>query len=148
MEYIESAPAEGCELVMGGQRALPQSGGFFVEPTLFRAVLPAARIAREEIFGPVLSVTGFDDEQDALRIANGTDFGLAAYVWTASLSTGMRMAKRIRSPVIVNAAAPIGEGAGHALAWEPFAQSGVGIEGGLAGMKSYLRRQTVWFNHG
>jgi acyl-CoA reductase-like NAD-dependent aldehyde dehydrogenase len=148
MQYIETGRAEGGELVIGGRRVLQQSGGFFIEPTVFRAVSPEARIAREEIFGPVLSVIAFDDEGDAIRIANDTAYGLAAYVWTSSLSTGMRMVKNLRSPVIVNAAAPRGEGAGHAASWEPFAQSGIGTEGGLAGMESYMRRQTVWFNHG
>ena len=125
---------------------MKESGGYFVEPTLFRAP-PSARIAREEIFGPVLTVMTFKDEADAIRIANDTIYGLAAYVWTANLSTAMRMAKGIRSSVMVNAAAPMGEGPGHAFATEPARQSGLGVEGGLAGMESYLRRQVVWINH-
>jgi acyl-CoA reductase-like NAD-dependent aldehyde dehydrogenase len=147
MRYIETAAADGAELVTGGRRALPQSGGYFVEPTVFRSVSPSARIAQEEIFGPVLSVTAFDDEAEAIRIANGTPYGLIAYVWTASLSTGMRMTKGIRSSVLVNTAAPMGEGPGHAFSSEPSAQSGVGTEGGLAGLESYLRRQLIWINH-
>jgi acyl-CoA reductase-like NAD-dependent aldehyde dehydrogenase len=147
MQYIESAQEDGAQLVTGGRRALPKSGGYFVEPTLFRAVPPIARIAREEIFGPVLSVIPFDDEAQAIRIANDTIYGLGAYVWTANLSTGMRMAKGIRSSVCINAAAPMGEGPGHAFSSEPAGQSGIGAEGGLAGMESYLRRQLIWFNH-
>jgi acyl-CoA reductase-like NAD-dependent aldehyde dehydrogenase len=147
MQYIQIGQAEGAQLVTGGNRVLQQSGGYFVEPTIFSNVMPSARIAQEEIFGPVLTVIPFADEVEALRIANGTMYGLAAYVWTASLSRGMRMARGIRSSVIVNEAAPVGEGAGHAAAWEPTGQSGIGVEGGLAGMETYLRRQLVWFNH-
>ena len=147
MQYIEMGEADGAELVAGGRRALPESGGYFVEPTVFRDVSPSARIAQREIFGPVLSVISFEDETDALRIANGTMYGLASYVWTANLSRGMRMAKGIRSPVVINAAAPVGEGAGHAASWEPAGQSGLGVEGGLAGLESFMRRQPVWFNY-
>src|SRR5262249_61754727 len=106
-----------------------------------------ARVAREEIFGPVLTVTSFEDEAQALSIANSTIYGLSAYVWTSSLTTGMRMAKGIRSGVMVNAVAPMGEGPGHAFSSEPSRQSGLGVEGGLPGMESYLRRQLVWINH-
>jgi acyl-CoA reductase-like NAD-dependent aldehyde dehydrogenase len=147
MQYIESAQAEGAQLMTGGNRTLHESGGYFVEPTVFSNVSPDARIAQEEIFGPVLSVIPFEDEAEAIHIANGTMYGLAAYVWTSNLSTGMRMAKGIRSSVWVNAVAPAGEGAGHAYSSEPFGQSGLGTEGGLAGMESYLRRQLVCFNH-
>jgi acyl-CoA reductase-like NAD-dependent aldehyde dehydrogenase len=110
-------------------------------------VSPRARIAQEEIFGPVLSIIPFQDEAEAIRIANGTMYGLIAYVWTANLSTGLRMMKGIRSSLLVNATAPMGEGPGHAFSSEPAGQSGIGTESGLAGMESYLRRQLVWFNH-
>jgi acyl-CoA reductase-like NAD-dependent aldehyde dehydrogenase len=147
MQYIESAPAEGAQRVVGGRRALLDSGGYFVEPTLFRNVSPDARIAQEEVFGPVLSAITFEDEAEAIRIANGTMYGLSAYVWTANLSTGMRMAKAVRSSVNVCSAAPKGEGPGLAYSSEPAGQSGVGVEGGLPGIESYMLRQTVVFNH-
>ncbi len=147
MRYIDRAASDGAELVTGGRRILQESGGFFVEPTLFRRVAPRAAIAQEEIFGPVLSATCFDDEAEAARLANDTPYGLIAYVWTASLATGMRMTNEIRSSVIINACAPVGEGAGHAMSSEPAGESGIGVEGGLAGMESYLRRQLTWFNH-
>jgi acyl-CoA reductase-like NAD-dependent aldehyde dehydrogenase len=147
MQYIEGAQADGAQLVTGGRRALKETEGYFVEPTVFRNVSPLARIAQEEIFGPVLSVTAFDQVEEAIRIANCTQYGLAAGVWTANLSTGMRMAKGIRSAVLVNAVAPKGEGAGEAVSREPAGQSGVGIEGGLAGVESYLRRQPVFFHY-
>lgn len=147
IQYIESAEGEGAQLVTGGHRALRETGGYFVEPTVFRNVAPTSRIAQEEIFGPVLAVITFEDEAEAIHIANSTMYGLVAYVWTANLSTGMRMAKGIRSSVLINSAAPVGEGGGHAASCEPCGQSGLGIEGGLAGMESYLRRQLVWINH-
>jgi acyl-CoA reductase-like NAD-dependent aldehyde dehydrogenase len=95
----------------------------------------------------VLSVISFDDEAQAISVANGTIYGLAANVWTTDLSRGMRMAKAIRSSVRINAVAPAGEGAGHAASSEPARQSGIGTETGLAGMESYLRRQLIAFNH-
>jgi acyl-CoA reductase-like NAD-dependent aldehyde dehydrogenase len=147
MRYINEARSEGAQLVVGGRRVLQESGGFFVEPTLFRDVSPASRIAQEEIFGPVLSAIPFDDEADAIRIANDTIYGLVSYVWTASLSTGMRMARKMRSSAFIYAAMPAGEGAGHAFSYEPAGQSGFGTEGGLAGIESYMRRQLVWFAH-
>ena len=147
MHYIETAEAEGARLLTGGGRVLRETGGYFVAPTIFHKVSPTSRIAQEEIFGPVLSVMTFDDEAEAIRIANSTAYGLATYVWTANLSTGLRMARGVRSSVWVNAVRPAGEGAGHAASFEPAAQSGLGTEGGLAGMESYLRRQLVWINH-
>lgn len=147
MHYIDSAKAGGAQLVDGGRRALPESGGYFIEPTLFRNVSPDSQIAQEEIFGPVLTVTTFADEADAIRLANGTRYGLGAYVWTANLATGMRMAKEIRSEVVINSVVPTGEGAGFAASWEPLGYSGIGTEGGLAGMESYMRRHLVTFNH-
>jgi acyl-CoA reductase-like NAD-dependent aldehyde dehydrogenase len=147
MEYIESAQSEGAQLIAGGRRTLMESGGYFVEPTVFRTVSSKIRIAQEEIFGPVLSVIPFQDEAEAVRVANGTIYGLVAYVWTTTLSRGMRMARDIRSSLFINAAASVGEGPGHAAGSEPVGQSGLGAEGGLAGMETYMRRQLVWFSH-
>jgi acyl-CoA reductase-like NAD-dependent aldehyde dehydrogenase len=147
MEYIESASAEGVPIVAGGRRARIEEGGYFIEPTVFRDVSPTSRIAQEEIFGPVLSVIPFKDEPEAIRIANGTMYGLVAYVWSANLSTGMRMMKGIRSSIRINAAAPSGEGSGYAASYEPAGQSGVGVESGMKGIESYMRRQLVSFSH-
>lgn len=147
MRYIVDAPSEGAKLLTGGRQILKESGGYFVEPTIFTQVSPSARIAQQEIFGPVLSVIPFDNEAEAVRIANGTPYGLAAYVWTADLSRGLRITRAIRSLVIVNATAPSGEGAGHALSWEPMGSSGVGVESGMRGLESYLRRQLICINH-
>lgn len=146
MRFVEAAKAQDAQLVIGGREALPETGGYFVEPTIFRNVSPSARIAQEEIFGPVLSVISFNDEDEAIRIANGTTYGLTSYVWTTDLSRAMRTAKSIRSSVVINAAPPAG-GACPASSSEPTSQSGIGVEGGLAGMESYMRRQRIWINH-
>lgn len=148
MQYIESAHADGAQLVVGGRRTLEDSGGNYIEPTLFRSVAPSARIAQEEIFGPVLSVIPFADEPEAIRIANGTMYGLMGYVWTTKLGVGMRVGKALRSSVRISTTTPIGEGAGNAYSSEPAGQSGVGTETGMAGMESYMRRQLLWVNHG
>jgi len=125
-----------------------ETGGYYVEPTLFSDVKSHDRIAQEEIFGPVLSVIAFDDEEEAIEIANSTVYGLFAHVWTSGITTGMRVAKRMNSGVAIHASKPVGEGAGLALSMEPFAQSGLGVEGGVAGMEAYTRRQVIWLNHG
>lgn len=143
LHNIEKAQKYGAEIIYGGNRLLPESGGFFIEPTILRNVQPQDDIAQMEIFGPVLSVITFEDADDAIRIANGTIYGLAAYVWTSSLSTGMKMIEGVRSSITINAAAPSGEGAGFAFSYEPFGQSGVGVEGGMAGIESYMQRQLV-----
>lgn len=146
--YIATGKDSGAELVTGGDPVLEETGGYFIEPTLFTNVSPDTTIAQEEIFGPVLSVISFNDAEDAIRIANSTVYGLFAHIWTTDLSTGMKVAKQIRSGVAVHACSPVGEGAGAALSIEPYGQSGIGVEGGLAGMEAYLRRQVMWFNHG
>ncbi len=146
--YISAGKESGADLVLGGNPMLQESGGFFVEPTLFTNVPPDATIAQEEIFGPVLSVTSFRHTEEAIRLANATPFGLATYVWTTNLTTGMRLSKAIRSGMVtINASTPMGEGSA-ALSLEPYGLSGVGVEHGLAGLHTYLRRQVAWFNYG
>jgi acyl-CoA reductase-like NAD-dependent aldehyde dehydrogenase len=142
---IRSGSESGAELVIGGGRLLPDSGGYFVEPTIFRNVLPSASIAQEEIFGPVLSVSTFATAAEAAELANGTRYGLNAYVWTACMATGMRMAEAIRSTMSVRSGASRGRGPGHAGTGEPFRDSGTGAEGGLAGLSSYLRHHSIGF---
>jgi len=146
--HIARACEEGAELVTGGRRALPETGGNFIEPTLFKRVAPNAALARDEIFGPVLPILTFNDEKQAIAIANGTEFGLSGTLWTTRLAAGMRVAKALNSSVSVKTGVFASEGARYMSSSEPAGQSGIGVEGGMAGIESYMRRQTISFFHG
>lgn len=100
LAYIEAGKREGAVVVMGGQRTLEASGGYFVEVTLFDRVAPRMQIARDEIFGPVLSVISFATEAEAITIANDTNYGLAASLYTSDLSTAHRVARAIRAGTV------------------------------------------------
>jgi 5-carboxymethyl-2-hydroxymuconic-semialdehyde dehydrogenase len=95
MGYIESGRQEGARLVAGGHRPVHLETGNYVAATVFADVHPDMRIFREEIFGPVVCVTPFDDEDEAIRLANDTKYGLAAYIWTENLRRGHRVAHRV-----------------------------------------------------
>jgi 4-(gamma-glutamylamino)butanal dehydrogenase len=98
--YIEAGKAEGARLVMGGNRILEETGGYFVEPTIFDEVSNQMKIAREEIFGPVLSVIPFSTEDEAVALANDTNYGLAASLYTRDLGTAHRVARAIRAGTV------------------------------------------------
>lgn len=148
MRHVESARSAGAVCVTGGTRPPEHGGGQFFLPTIFQDVDPASALAQEEIFGPVLSVMPFDDIDHAIRLANATRFGLTAYVWTRRIDTGMQIARALRSSAWINAVPPRGEGPGHAAPIEPSGLSGVGVEGGVAGIEAYSRRQSLFISHG
>jgi gamma-glutamyl-gamma-aminobutyraldehyde dehydrogenase len=100
LDYIESGKQEGAELVLGGQRTLVKTGGYFVEPTIFDRVRPSMKIAREEIFGPVLSVLTFNTEEEAIQLANDTQYGLTASLYSESMSRANRVARAIRAGTV------------------------------------------------
>ncbi|MCO8170243.1 aldehyde dehydrogenase [Pseudomonas sp. 21LCFQ02] len=139
--YIEAGHADGAQLLSGGVRTLHDSGGFYVEPTLFDGVDNSMRIAREEIFGPVLSVIAFDSVEEAIRIANDTEYGLAAGVWTADLSKAHLTAKALRAgSVWVNQY----DGGDMTAPFGGFKQSGNGRDKSLHAFAKYTELKATW----
>jgi aldehyde dehydrogenase (NAD+) len=145
--FLAAGRSSGVEVVATGM--LDRSAdpnGYFIVPTLFGLVPEASDLAREEVFGPVLAAIPFDDEADALRIANGTDFGLVAGVWTENGGRQMRMAKRIRAgQVFINT---YGAGGGVELPFGGVKKSGHGREKGFEALHEFTVAKTVVFNHG
>ena len=139
--YIEAGRAEGCQALTGGRQVLQGSGGLFVEPTLFDGVDNAMKIAREEIFGPVLSVITFDSVEEAIRIANDTPYGLAAALWTRDLSKAHLTAKALRAgSVWVNQY----DGGDMTAPFGGFKQSGNGRDKSLHAFEKYTELKATW----
>jgi acyl-CoA reductase-like NAD-dependent aldehyde dehydrogenase len=139
--YVESGREEGAELVVGGGAPEGANGGYFLEPTLFAAESDDLRIAREEIFGPVLVALPYESLEEVATRANDTEYGLVAGLWTRSLSNAHRLAAMLEAGTIyvnqwgmVDAAAPFGG----------YKASGVGREHGRAGLDEYLETKTVF----
>lgn len=143
LEFIEQGKAEGAELALGGERVMTESGGYYIAPTVFNEVAHQMSISKQEIFGPVLSVIGFDTEDEALRIANDTDFGLAAGVWTQNLSRAHRVAKKLRAgSVWVN----YWDGGDMTAPFGGFKQSGNGRDKSLHAFEKYTELKATWIN--
>lgn len=138
--YIEKGVAEGATLALGGGRPKDLDKGWFVEPTLFTDVDNSMTIAQEEIFGPVLVVIAFEDDDDAVRIANDSVYGLAGGVFSGSFDRALAVARRIRTGVMsVNGGAPYGGD----LPFGGYKQSGIGRQNGTAGFEQYLETKAV-----
>lgn len=139
-DYIEIGIGEGARLVCGGpQLPLGLRDGFYVTPTLFADVTPTMRIAREEISGPVLVVIAYDDIDDAIRIANDSDYGLSGGVWSADEAAALAVARRIRTGTVTINGAPIG----FDVPFGGFKASGVGREYGAVGLGQYTEYQMI-----
>ncbi|UVO18008.1 aldehyde dehydrogenase [Stutzerimonas stutzeri] len=139
--YIEAGRAAGAQVLLGGQRTLEETGGLYVEPTIFDGVGNAMKIAQEEIFGPVLSVITFDSAEEALAIANDTPYGLAAAVWTADLSKAHRTARALRAgSVWVNQY----DGGDMTAPFGGFKQSGNGRDKSLHAFDKYTELKATW----
>ena len=143
MGYIEAGRKDGAEVRLGGSRVRQDSGGFFVEPTVFSNVNPDMKIAREEIFGPVLSTIAFRDVEEAVKIANDVSYGLTAAVWSRDITTAHRVAKRLRAgTVYVNCY----DADDITVPFGGFKQSGNGRDKSLHAMDKYTELKTTWID--
>ncbi len=141
LAFVDEAREQGRAIITGGNRILEETGGYYMAPTIVTGVRPDDRIAREEVFGPVLAVIPFDTEDEAVAIANGTDYGLAAAVWTGNLSRAHRMIRRIRAGVVhINTYG----GADLTVPLGGVKQSGNGHDKSLHAFEKYLDLKTAW----
>ena len=139
--YIAKGVEEGATLTLGGGRPAHLPKGWFVEPTLFTDVDNSMTVAQEEIFGPVLVVIPFDDDDDAVRIANDSVYGLSGGVFSGSLDRSLRVAERVRTGTFaVNGGMPIGQAD---IPFGGYKHSGIGRQNGLAGFDQYLETKSV-----
>jgi aldehyde dehydrogenase (NAD+) len=144
LSYIEAGKKDGAKLVAGGNRVTVDGGkGFFIEPTIFGEVKNDMTIAREEIFGPVLSVLAFDDVDEVIEQANNNPYGLAAAVWTCDVKKAHSVSRRLKAGTVwintyglMDASLPFGG----------YKSSGFGRELGARALEHYTETKTVWLN--
>lgn len=141
LSFVDTAQAEGGTLLLGGKRILADTGGFYMEPTIVAQVAPHHRLVQEEVFGPVLAVMVFDDEAEAVKLANCTSYGLAGAVWTADLARTLRMIRAVKTGMVqvnryaqVDITSPLGG----------VKQSGNGHDRSLHALDKFTNLKTAW----
>jgi aldehyde dehydrogenase (NAD+) len=140
LRYVQLAKDDGATVVLGGE---PDGhlGGFFIRPTVLTGLKPDATVVREEVFGPVLSTLPFRDEAEAIELANATDYGLAAGIWTKDIHRAHRVVSQLHAGTVwVNSY----RAAGPSVPFGGFNDSGIGRENGVEGLNEYLQTKSVW----
>jgi acyl-CoA reductase-like NAD-dependent aldehyde dehydrogenase len=139
--YVDVGVAEGARVALGGKPALTESGGYYVEHTILDEVRPQMRVSREEIFGPVLAVTSFGEESDALVMANDSIYGLAAAVWTSNINAAHRISAALRAGTVwVNSF----DRSSVSTPFGGFRQSGFGRDRSPHAIDKYVDLKTIW----
>jgi len=145
LSFVERAIAEGSSVYLGGNQALSETGGYYMEPTIITDVKPHHNLAQNEVFGPVLGVTPFENDDDAIQIANSTPYGLAAGVWTANLTRAHKMVRSIQAGVVhVNTYG----GADNTVPLGGVKQSGNGHDKSMHAFDKYVDLKTAWIKLG
>ncbi|MDG2260672.1 MAG: aldehyde dehydrogenase [Paracoccaceae bacterium] len=145
LDYIDVAKGEGAKLALGGKHPEMEecATGYFIEPTIFTGVTNDMRIAREEVFGPVLSTIAFDTAEEAVAIANDSEFGLAAGVWTSDMRLALKMSEQLEAgSVWINTYRDIS----YTTPFGGYKKSGLGRENGVEGIREYLQTKAVWIS--
>ena len=141
LDFVEKAKSEGGNIEIGGNRILESSGGFYMEPTIISSVKQDTEVFQNEVFGPILTVTAFSNEDEAIKLANGTDFGLASGIWTSNLSRAHKMVKKIKAgTVFVNTYG----GSDNTIPLTGVKQSGNGSDKSLHALDKFTDLKSVW----
>ncbi len=141
LQFVDIAKTEGSQIAIGGHQILKNTGGYYMEPTVVTNVKPNSTLFKEEVFGPVLAVSRFKTEEEAVKLANGTEFGLSAGIWTSNLAKAHKMVSKVKAGVVnVNTYG----GADVTVPLSGVKQSGNGSDKSLHALDKYINLKTAW----